>query len=136
VPGASRVFRGGFVVYSTDLKVTLVDVPAALLAARGPVDRDVAAAMAAGARRRCGADWGLATTGVAGPDPQDSHQVGTVWVAVAGPDGVGTMRILAPGDRPAVRAAAVRAALALLSDAIDPPDPAPSAEPAPGRAAS
>ncbi|MCW2609670.1 MAG: cina protein, partial [Cryptosporangiaceae bacterium] len=65
VPGASTVFRGGLVVYATDLKVTLAGVPADLLAERGPVDGDVAAALAAGARDRCGADWGLATTGVA-----------------------------------------------------------------------
>ena len=69
VPGASRVFRGGLVVYATDLKATLADVPAELLAAEGPVHPAVATALAVGARRRCGADWGVATTGVAGPDP-------------------------------------------------------------------
>ena len=85
VPGASRVFRGGLIVYATDLKATLAGVPAELLAARGPVDPDVAVALARGARERCGADWGLATTGVAGPEPQDGAAVGTVFVAVAGP---------------------------------------------------
>ncbi len=85
VPGASAVFRGGLVVYATDLKATLGGVPVDLLAERGPVDPDVAAALAAGARERCGATWGLATTGVAGPTPQDGIAVGTVFVAVAGP---------------------------------------------------
>ena len=61
------MFRGGLVVYATDLKASLAGVPADLLAARGPVDGEVAAALAAGARDRCAADWGLATTGVAGP---------------------------------------------------------------------
>lgn len=117
VPGASAVFRGGLVVYATDLKESLAGVPAALLAARGPVDPEVALALAAGARDRCGADWGLATTGVAGPDPQGGVPVGTVHVAVAGPAGPTGARVRSltvPGDRAAVRAAAVAAALGLL----------------------
>lgn len=118
VPGASAVFRGGFVVYATDLKATLAGVDADLLAARGPVDPDVAAALAVGARDRCRADWGLATTGVAGPDPQDGKPVGTVYVGLAGPGG-GTVRSLTlSGDRDAVRAAAVDAALAELLSAV------------------
>jgi nicotinamide-nucleotide amidase len=117
VPGASRVFRGGLVVYATDLKSTLGGVPADLLAERGPVDPDVALALARGARARCGADWGIATTGVAGPDPQNGIAVGTVFVAVAGPSE--RVRDLAlSGDRPAIRAATVTAALDLLAAAL------------------
>ena len=59
VPGASAAFRGGLVVYATDLKATLAGVDPVLLAERGPVDPDVAAALAVGARTRCGADWGV-----------------------------------------------------------------------------
>jgi nicotinamide-nucleotide amidase len=114
VPGASAVFRGGLVVYATDLKESLAGVPAALLAARGPVDPDVALALAEGARQRCGADWGLATTGVAGPDRQDGVPVGTVYVAVAGPGESVVRALRVPGERPAVRRAAVAAALALV----------------------
>lgn len=118
VPGASRVFRGGLVVYATDLKSTLAGVPDDLLAERGPVDPDVALALARGARERCGADWGVGTTGVAGPDPQDGVAVGTVDIAVSGP-GVATVRRLTlDGDRPAIRSAAVDAALALLWQAM------------------
>ena len=114
VPGASGVFRGGLVVYATELKAILAGVPQDLLDRRGPVDGEVAAALASGAMRRCGADWGLATTGVAGPRPQDGHPVGTVWIAVAGPAGVTTRRLAVPGDRGAIRAATVRAALGML----------------------
>ena len=71
VPGASEVFRGGVIAYATDLKAALLGVPADLLAARGAVDADVAAAMAAGVQQRLGADVGVATTGVAGPDPAE-----------------------------------------------------------------
>ena len=118
VPGASAVFRGGLVVYATDLKGSLAGVPGELLAARGPVDPDVALALARGARERCRADWGLATTGVAGPDPQDGHPVGEVYVGIAGPDLADVRRLTLMGDRPAIRAGSVTAALALLTDTL------------------
>lgn len=122
VPGASAAFRGGLVVYATELKATLAGVPAALLAARGPVDPEVAAALAAGARERCGATWGVATTGVAGPEPQQGVAVGTVHVAVAGPRagaaGTAVRSLLLPGDRAAVRGGAVAAALDLLAASV------------------
>jgi nicotinamide-nucleotide amidase len=119
VPGASDAFRGGLVVYATDLKAELAGVPPELLAAHGPVHPDVAAALAGGARQRCTADWGLATTGVAGPDPQDGKPVGTVYLGLAGPDGVGLVRGLElAGDRAAIRRQAVAAALDLLVSAL------------------
>ncbi len=75
--------------------------------------------MARGVRALTGADWGVAATGVAGPDPQDGHQPGEVWLAVAGPDeqeaAHGTQFA---GDRAAVRAASVTAALGLLAGAL------------------
>ena len=117
VPGASSVFRGGIVAYATDLKATLLGVDAALLDTHGPVHPQVAAQMAAGARFRLGADVGVATTGVAGPDPQDGHGPGTVYVAVDVRDGLHQVRALRlVGDRATVRAATVREALALLRD--------------------
>lgn len=113
VPGASAVLRGGVVAYATDLKASLLDVDEGLLAARGAVDPAVAAAMARGVRARLGADVGLATTGVAGPDPQDGHAPGTVHVAVAAPDGVEVRSLQLAGGRAAVRAAACDAVLDL-----------------------
>lgn len=125
VPGASAVFRGGLVVYATDLKASLAGVPADLLARLGPVDPEVAGWLARGARQRCVADWGLATTGVAGPDPQDGKPVGTVYLGVGRPDGSVLARRLDLGgdpgrvpDRATVRAASVAAALALLADQL------------------
>ena len=115
VPGASRVFRGGLVVYATELKATLAGVPADLLAERGPVDPDVAAHLARGARELCGASWGLSTTGVAGPEPQGGAAVGTAYVAVAGPQGSRTRKLHLDGDRTAIRAGTVAAALELLA---------------------
>jgi nicotinamide-nucleotide amidase len=119
VPGASRVFRGGLVAYATDLKASLAGVDPVLLAERGPVDPDVAVALARGAASRCGADWGLATTGVAGPDPQHGIAPGTVYIGLSGPDGATSLqRLDLVGDRPQIRRAAVDAALALLAGSV------------------
>ena len=119
-PGASVTFRGGLVVYATDLKESLAGVPGPLLDAEGPVSASVAAALAAGARDRLAATYGVAVTGVAGPDAQGGHPVGTAFVAIAGPGPrFGEVRALhLTGDRTAIRAAAVAAALDLLLAAL------------------
>lgn len=119
VAGSSDVVRGGLVVYATDLKATLAGVDAALLAERGPVDPDVAAALALGVSQRCGTDWGLSTTGVAGPGPQDGTPAGTVYIGLHGPGGESTVRRLAlDGDRSTIRRNVVTAALALLAATV------------------
>ena len=64
---------------------------------------DVARALATGTRERCGADWALATTGVAGPEPQDGKPVGLVYVAVAGPHGVTVRELRLSGSRASIR---------------------------------
>jgi nicotinamide-nucleotide amidase len=120
VPGCSAVLRGGVVAYATDLKHSLLDVPGPELAHDGPVSSATALAMAAGVRRRLGATWGVATTGVAGPEPQAGYPPGTVHVAVVGPGISVTGQIDLPGDRPAVRAGAVDAALRLLAEHLGP----------------
>ncbi len=125
VPGASAAFVGSVVSYATRLKAEVLGVDAALLAARGAVDPDVAGQMALGVCRVLGSDVGIATTGVAGPDPQDGQPVGTVYVAVAGPGRdesvevevvVRTLRLR--GDRSAIRAATVAAALDLARGVV------------------
>jgi len=119
IPGISAIYRGGVIVYATDLKVTLAGVPADRLAADGPVHADTALAMATGVRERLGATYGLATTGVAGPEPQDGIQAGTVYVAVAGPDEVKVQRLALAGDRQAVRQGSVEAVLALAVELLE-----------------
>ncbi|EHR62194.1 CinA family protein [Saccharomonospora cyanea] len=116
VPGASAVLRGGLVVYATDLKHTLAGVDDRLLAEHGAVHPEVAAQLAEGVRRRCGADWGLGLTGVAGPDSQDGVGPGTVYVGLAGP-GIGEVRTVnLAGDRERVRTGSVEDALRLLRE--------------------
>jgi nicotinamide-nucleotide amidase len=120
VPGASRAFRGSVTAYATDVKRDLLGVDGTLLAERGAVDAEVARRLAVGVRHCLGADWGLATTGVAGPEPQDGQPVGTVYVAVSAPGtgGVVAQRLNLRGDRAAIRAGSVRAALTLLRNEL------------------
>ena len=117
-PGSSSTFRGGLVVYATDLKETLAGVPGPLLAAEGPVSAHVAAALAAGARDRLGATYGVGVTGVAGPDPQNGQPVGTVHLAVAGPAEGEVRSLRCEGDREQIRAQTVTAALSLLAEVV------------------
>lgn len=119
VPGASDVFRGGLVLYAVDLKVSLGGVPRDLVKRHGPVHPDVVAAMAARVRTCCGATWALATTGVAGPDPHGGQPPGTVWLGLASPSGVTTRLCRLVGDRAAVRAGSVRAALEWFTEILD-----------------
>lgn len=114
VPGASATLRGGVVVYATDLKAALAGVPADLLAAHGPVSPETAAALAEGVRQRCAATWGVGLTGVAGPDPVDGHGPGRVYLGLSDGARTDVVRLDLPGDRAAVRAAAVEAAVDAL----------------------
>ncbi|MCZ7457620.1 CinA family protein [Streptomyces sp. WMMC940] len=116
VPGASKSFLGSVTAYATGLKRDLLGVDGALLAEHGAVHPEVAAQMAAGVRSRMEAGWGIATTGVAGPDPQDGQPVGTVFVAVAGPHGARKVaRLRLNGDRSEIRRESVRSVLELLA---------------------
>lgn len=112
-PGASTTFRGGLVVYATDLKHSLAGVPDEVLADHGAVAAETAAALARGVRERLGATWGLAVTGVAGPDQQEGKPVGLVYAAVDGPTSE-IVEVRLPGDRDRVRALTLQTALHLL----------------------
>lgn len=108
-PGASAVFRGGVVSYATQVKRDVLGVTAPYV-----ISADCASQMAAGVRALLKADWGVSTTGVAGPDSQEDQPVGTVFIGVAGPTGVTTTRHVFSGNRAQIRAAAVAAALDAL----------------------
>jgi nicotinamide-nucleotide amidase len=116
IPGSSSAFVGGVVAYATTLKTSLLGVDHALLAAGGPVQAEVALAMARGVRSRLGATYGLATTGVAGPEPVDGVPAGTAYVAVAGPVAGDDQAVLVqlPGGRDRVRSMVVVQVLDLL----------------------
>ncbi len=113
VPGASATFVGGIVAYDPRIKFDLLEVP------RGPVvTEEAAVAMAQGVRRLLGADIGLATTGVAGPDEAEGKAVGTVCLAVASDDGAIATTVRLPGDRERIRQFSAITLLDLLRRAL------------------
>ncbi|MGW4383111.1 CinA family protein [Kitasatospora sp. NPDC004531] len=114
VPGASQAFRGSVTAYATDLKASVLGVDEGLLDVYGPVHPVVARQMAEGVRRLLGADWALATTGVAGPEPQGGQPVGTVYVGLAGERGTEALPLRLSGGRDMIRQQSVEAALDLL----------------------
>lgn len=122
VPGASIVLTGGINSYHTELKHTLLGVDARLLEREGPVHPEVARQMADGVRRACATsvdgetkavEFGVATTGVAGPDPdpQTGQPPGTVWIGVSGPAGSVAIPFEGAGTRDEIREATVAEAL-------------------------
>jgi len=117
VPGASASLLGAVVAYATPVKHTLLGVDAGLLDAHGPVHPEVAVQMADGVRRAVAvdaraADVGISTTGIAGPDSPDGQPVGTVHIGVVTPEARVTRAFVFAGDRAAIRAQAVAAAIA------------------------
>jgi nicotinamide-nucleotide amidase len=111
VPGASATLQGGVVAYQNEVKEHLLGVDPDRLARHGAVDAGVAAQMAEGARRALGADIGVATTGVAGPEPHQGRAVGTVYLGLAGLPGPAAEELHLDGDRAGIRRATVQAAL-------------------------
>lgn len=119
VAGSSAAFSGGLLTYSNELKQSLVGVRGDTLAAHGAVSAECAAEMAAGGRERTGATWCVSVTGVAGPDGgSEAKPVGTVFVGLAGADGVRTKLFRFPGSREDVRQRSVMSALAMLYFAV------------------
>ncbi len=125
VPGASAVFVGGVVAYASEVKVAVLGVPEEVVSTVGVVSAECAAAMARGVRALTGATYALATTGVAGPGEQEGKPVGTVFVAVAGPDGGPTLALELSGTREQIVQRtceeALRALVSLISDAEETP---------------
>ena len=114
LPGASEVFRGGAVVYATDSKTSLLGVPAALIEEKGVVSREVALSLAENVRAVFSADFGVGITGLAGPDGDGVHPVGTVFVALAAADDSFVREIHGGRDRDRIRTMAASHALDML----------------------
>lgn len=116
VPGASRSFAGGAMVYSPEAKLRLAALPPAILQAHGTVSETTALALAEGIRAQLGTTWGLAVVGNAGPgeDPGGPAPVGTAWIATADPTGVSANRAFFPGHRADVQARTALLALDAL----------------------
>ncbi len=102
-PGASDTYLGGVISYATAVKRDLLGVSQETVDKHGVVSAECAAEMATGVRSLVGADYGVSTTGVAGPTEQEGKPVGLVYIGIAGPDGVTTRKLRLDGDRQQIR---------------------------------
>lgn len=120
VSGASAVFWGGVISYDNSVKHGVLGVPEEVLATKGAVSSECAAAMADGARRLLKTDLAVSITGIAGPGGGSAEKpVGLVWFGVASKTGAITDKKVFPGERESVRAAAIDHALQLLLKAAE-----------------
>jgi nicotinamide-nucleotide amidase len=118
VPGSSASYLGGVVAYSDSVKVAQLGVPGGLISVHGAVSKEVAEALAEGARVTLQSTFGVSTTGVAGPGGSESKPAGLIYVAVAGPAGLTVRRLVDDQGRHLNRVHAVNAALELLLAAL------------------
>lgn len=115
VPGSSAYFTGGVISYANAVKMEELGIPSDMLELNGAVSRPVVEKMATGVRAALRTDWSVALTGIAGPDGGTPEKpVGTVWMAVAGPDGVQSVLGRFPGRRSTIIEGSALAALNLL----------------------
>ena len=114
LPGSSEVFKGSITAYQSQIKISLLKIPAELISEFGVVSEEVATAMAGGAKDLMDATWSISTTGVAGPGPSDGVAAGTVWVAIDGPISQ-TLQLELSGTREIVRNATIAGAIAAFA---------------------
>ncbi len=119
IPGASAVLQGGVVAYNNNIKHKMLGVSADTLAVRGAVDSETAKQMAQGACSRFSADLGIATTGVAGPEPSEGKAVGIVFIALAAPDDSIVKLHRFEGSRSEIRKATVAASMKLMAEWLE-----------------
>ncbi len=119
ISGSSDYFLGGVVSYANEAKIGVLGVPAGVIEEHGAVSEPCARAMAEGVRRCMGADWGVATTGIAGPTGGTPEKpVGLVYMAVAGPGGTICQEQTWPGTRDQFKQRVTQMALNLLRKQI------------------
>jgi nicotinamide-nucleotide amidase len=117
--GTTVTFRGGLVVYATDVKHSIAGVNDQHLAEHGPVHSVIAKELACQARQKLNAGYGIGVTGVAGPGEQDGHPLGEVFIAIASDTSVEVKRYEFDGTRGDIRMATTAAALSDLLDALN-----------------
>jgi nicotinamide-nucleotide amidase len=120
-PGASETYLGGVVSYATSVKQQLLGVTDETVENEGVVSAACAQEMAAGVRDLLKADYGVSTTGVAGPTEQEGKPVGLVYVGVAGPQGVRAVELQLDGERAEIREqACIEAVRAVIESVVEP----------------
>jgi len=121
IPGASAVLQGGVVVYTNEMKMRLLNVPAEVLEKHSAVSAETAIAMAEGMRALSNADYAISTTGEAGPESQSGAKVGTVFVGIAGSKSTFSEELQITGDRDRIRKRSVLAAINILRQHLNEP---------------
>ena len=120
VPGSSDYFLGGIVAYAYQAKVDLLGVSWETLNMHGAVSREVVLEMAEGARKSLKAKLGASVSGIAGPDGGSPDKpVGTVWIAVAAPEGAWTREFHFSGTREAIKSASADVTLQIILDYLE-----------------
>ncbi|MFZ9204273.1 MAG: CinA family protein [Candidatus Nanopelagicaceae bacterium] len=114
VSGASDVLLGSIVAYSKEIKISQLGLSAELIDDKGLVSKEVAIAMAKGARQRLGSSWAISSTGSAGPTALDGSSPGEIWIAILGPDRQESVKFSLNGARQEVISGAVESAITLL----------------------
>ena len=114
VSGASDVLLGSIVAYSKEIKISQLGLSAELINDKGLVSKEVAIAMAKGARQRLGSSWAISSTGSAGPTALVGSSPGEIWIAILGPDRQESVKLSLNGARQEVISGAVESALTLL----------------------
>jgi nicotinamide-nucleotide amidase len=114
VSGASDVLLGSIVAYSKEIKISQLGLSAELIDDKGLVSKEVAIAMAKGARQRLGSSWAISSTGSAGPTALNGSSPGEIWIAILGPDRQESVKYSLNGARQEVISGAVESALTLL----------------------
>ena len=110
IPGASEVFIGGIIAYTSNVKVNFLGVPQSIIDEFTVVSEEVAVAMAQGALSKIGTTWAISTTGIAGPGDYMGIREGTVWIAIAGPINQ-TLQLTLDSGRDGVRQGAISSAI-------------------------
>jgi PncC family amidohydrolase len=114
VSGASDVLLGSIVAYSKEIKISQLGLSAELIDDKRLVSKEVAIAMAKGARQRLGSNWAISSTGSAGPTALDGSSPGEIWIAILGPDRQESVKFSLNGARQEVISGAVESAITLL----------------------
>jgi nicotinamide-nucleotide amidase len=109
-PGASKVFMGGVIAYTNEVKINILGIDAAMIDQYSVVSEEVANAMADAVREKFGTTWGIATTGIAGPGDHQGISEGTVWISIRGPINQ-TVQLQLDSGREAVRTGAISSAI-------------------------
>jgi len=119
VPGASAVFKAGYITYANEAKTSELGIEAALISEHGAVSEPVAGAMALSALKRNGVTFALSTTGIAGPaGGTDEKPVGTVFIGLSSSAGTEVKRFYFPEDRQTFKQLATQNALEMLRQAV------------------